>query len=41
MLKQILTRDDNQIVVAKGITTNNPDIRSFLDLLELDPRLES
>ena len=27
----LLTNDDNQIVVAKGITTNNPAIRSFLD----------
>jgi len=26
----LLTNDDNQIVVAKGITTNNPAIRSFL-----------
>ena len=26
----LLTTDDNQIVVAKGITTNNPAIRSFL-----------
>ena len=25
----LLTNDDNQIVVAKGITTNNPAIRSF------------
>ena len=26
----LLTNDDSQIVVAKGITTNNPAIRSFL-----------
>ena len=34
MLKQIYTNDDNQIVVAKGIATNKPAIRSFLDLVE-------
>ena len=30
----LLTNDDSQIVVAKGITTNNPAIRSFLDPVE-------
>ena len=25
----LLTRDESQIVVAKGITTSNPAIRSF------------
>ena len=38
----LLTNDDNQIVVAKGITTNNPAIRSFFrSCWSLDPRLES
>ena len=30
----LLTNDDSQIVVAKGITTNNPAIGSFLDPIE-------
>ena len=38
----LLTNDDSQIVVAKGITTNNPAIRSFFrSCWSLDPRFES
>ena len=38
----LLTQDDSQIVVAKGITTNNPAIRSFLrSCWSLDPKFES
>ena len=38
----LLTNEDNQIVVAKGITTNNPAIRSFFrSCWSLDPRFES
>ena len=38
----LLTNDDSQIVVAKGITTNNPAIRSFFrSCWSLDPKLES
>ena len=38
----LLTNDDNQIVVAKGITTNNPAIRSFFrSCWSLEPRFES
>ena len=38
----LLTNDDSQIVVAKGITTNNPAIRSFLrSCWSLDPKFES
>ena len=38
----LLTNDDSQIVVAKGITTNNPAIRSFFrSCCSLDPRFES
>ena len=38
----LLTNDDSQIVVAKGITTNKPAIRSFLrSCCSLDPKLES
>ncbi len=38
----LLTNDDNQIVVAKGITTNKPAIRSFFrSCWSLDPRFES
>ena len=38
----LLTNDDSQMVVAKGITTNNPAIRSFFkSCWSLDPRFES
>jgi len=38
----LLTYDDSQIVAAKGITTNNPAIRSFLrSCCSLDPKFES
>ena len=38
----LLTKDDNQIVVAKGITTNKPAIRSFFkSCWSLDPRFKS
>ena len=38
----LLTSDDSQIVVAKGITTNNPAIRSFFrSCCSLDPKFES
>ena len=38
----LLTNDDSQIVVAKGITTNKPAIRSFFrSCWSLDPKLES
>ena len=38
----LLTKDDNHMVVANGITTNKPAIRSFFrSCWSLDPRLES
>ena len=38
----LLTSEDNQIVVAKGITTSKPAMRSFLrSCWSLDPRFES
>ena len=38
----LLTKDESQIVVARGITTNNPAIRSFFkSCWSLDPRFES
>ena len=38
----LLTNDDNHIVVASGITTNNPAIRSFFrSCWSLDPKFAS
>ncbi len=38
----LLTKDDSHIVVAKGITTNKPAIRSFFrSCWSLDPKFES
>ena len=38
----LLTNDDSHIVVAKGITTNKPAIRSFFrSCCSLDPKFES
>ena len=37
----LLTNDESQMVVAKGITTNKPAIRSFFrSCWSLEPRLE-
>ena len=38
----LLTNDESQIVVAKGMTTNSPAIRSFLrSCWSLEPKFES
>ena len=38
----LLTNDESQMVVAKGITTNKPAMRSFFrSCWSLDPRFES
>ena len=38
----LLTNDDSQMVVARGITTSNPAIRSFFrSCWSLDPKFES